>query len=134
MKREPHRPRLLNSEQTAVLENRVLLSRELGFSLTALSTGWQISKATLHRYKSTEYRDASVEYARRSYLSYRKSLLEGECYRCYDELEYHARCAECTILLHIGSLFGDTMDGRTCTGCEESRQRQIHKAYEELTT
>lgn len=132
MKREAHRPRVLNDLQVQILETRITLSRDLGFSLTNLSDGWGISIATLHRYKSPEYREASVRHSKKTYLSYRKSLIQGVCYRCREDLEFHRRCEECTVLLHAGSLFGDTLDGKNCTGCVDSKERQLNRMYEEL--
>lgn len=123
----------LDKDQMAVLETRITLSQLGVFSLVQIGTGWEMSIATIHRYKSPEYREASRKYSKAQYLSYRKALDRDVCYRCHDSLDTHPRCSECEILLHEGTLFGDTIDGKICTGCVESKSRQIADMYAELT-
>lgn len=116
----------LSEDQVAILETRILLSRELGaFSLTDVWSGWELSKATFYRYHSPTYRQASRKYSQNAYLSYRKSLVRGVCYRCQEDLTEHARCEDCEILLHAGSPFGHTEDGKICVGCFDTRKRKI---------
>lgn len=123
----------LNQDQVSVLETMIILSSSTGlFSMTDLWSGWEMSKATFYRYHSPVYRDASREYSKRQYLSYRKSLTQSVCYRCQEELTEHARCLDCEILLHGGSLFGDTLDGKICVGCEDSKTRKSFRDYNEL--
>lgn len=130
MKRAAHKPRLLDDEQERLLNNRIALSKTLGFPLPNLSSGWGISLATLHRYKSPEYRLKSQEYARKN-LSYRSSMYLGACYSCHVPHDDHAKCADCTILLHPDSPFGDSPDGVRCQGCIDSRLRKRMKGLKQ---
>lgn len=123
---------LLTDEVAEILLTRIALSQTLGsFSLRELGDGWEISIATLHRYKSPAYRESSREYSKKAYLSYRKSLHRGVCYRCHDDLNDHARCGDCEILLHQGSRFGHSEDGKTCSDCIDSRNRKTMRLYGE---
>lgn len=118
------RPRLLTSDQENFLEFRILLSKEAGiFTLVDIADGWDMSLATLHRYRSETYRVASQQAGRRVYLSYRAALLHGVCYRCHSLLEEHDRCTDCTILLHEYSEFGHSPNGIQCESCFDSRAR-----------
>lgn len=131
MNKSAHRPRILNTDQETFLEYRIFLSKELGiFTLVEIADGWEMSLATLHRYKSVAYRIASQEAGRKVYLSYRNSLCRGVCYRCHDELKLHDRCTDCTVLLHDESEHGYSPDGIRCQSCFDSRKRQTIHRYE----
>lgn len=115
----------LNTDQVSILTNRVEISRSLNlFSLRDITNGWGISIATLHRYKSPRYREYSRSYARRQYLSARKSLQRGVCHRCSEGLEEHSRCADCTILLHMGYPL--------CESCAMWREHRRMREYQAL--
>lgn len=113
----------LNSEQARILTTRVFISRSIGvFNLRDITTGWGISLATLHRYRSPEYRASSREHARRAYLTYRQSIQRGVCHRCEESLIGHARCSDCTILVHD--------DIETCQSCIDSRAQRTMRVYQ----
>lgn len=123
MNRNAHRPRILNSEQEKFLEGRIHLSQVGLFTLVEIADGWDMSLATLHRYKSEAYRLASQEAGRKVWLSYRSSICRGVCYRCHESLRFHERCKDCTILLHEESEHGYSPDGVRCQSCFDSRFR-----------
>lgn len=116
---------MLDQDQVMFLTTRVDLSRALGiFSLADLAIGWNISLATLHRYKSSAYRQTSRECAKRSYLSYQNTP-RGLCHRCQQDLTNHHRCQDCTILMHDSA--------GLCQSCVDSRARHSLKEYDLLS-
>lgn len=116
------RKQVLDSELKGFLTTRVTISRTLKiFSLRNLRDHWTISKATLYRYDSPEYRDATREYSRKAYQEYKEEP-KGICYKCQESHATHERCTDCTILLHgeIG----------ICNGCIDTRRRKILRESE----
>lgn len=123
---------LLDSDQEAILATRIFLSQETGlFSLTKVGDGWELSVATLHRYKSPEYREASRRYSKRAYIDSKNNRIvpANHCVNCLEKLKGHPRCQDCTILLHDGSPFGHSDDGKICTSCFDSRERKKMKLW-----
>lgn len=92
--------KILNKNLEEILKSRVAIARDTFiFKIGAIAEEWEISKATLHRYDSEKYREASVFYEKKSrYL--REKIDTSVCYKCHVKVLEHNRCRNCSILLH----------------------------------
>lgn len=111
------RTRLLAGDEAMLFNARITIARATeAFSISELSRSWGIARATAYRYNSHEYRDRSLEDAKREYDRGQEErlALHGRCYRCHEPLINHARCADCTILLH-------DPESERCQSCIDTR-------------
>lgn len=106
----------LPSDTARFLETRVFIAQQTGiFTIPQISEAWTISPATIYRYSSPAYRQASRDYGNREYTTYRESLKLQQCYRCAESFRTHARCQDCTILMHGPE--------KLCDSCFDTRER-----------
>lgn len=117
------RPRKLNDDVEALLRSRIEIARTAlipKLTQNSIADGFDISVVTLRRYYFPNERSLSVRVAIRRYHSQGK-VDRKHCAYCDEALLDHARCLDCTILMHDGREY--------CESCLEARERAIIKAY-----
>lgn len=90
----------LNQKEADILGVGVYIAKKTKlFPLGVLSKNWSISRGTLLRYTSVDYRELSRRVARAA-TERNKQVDRTVCHKCLEPLENHARCPHCTILTH----------------------------------
>ena len=91
---------LIDDNSIIILQTRVNISRITRiFTFNQLAKDWGMSKATLYRYISPDYRELSRTLARVA-LKESKKIDRSKCFRCKQPTLTHERCPYCTILIH----------------------------------
>lgn len=109
----------LRDVEVDILANRVFISRTIRvFTIGDLSEAWKLSISSIYRYDSPTYREASRKGNRGAYVP-----ATINCHKCDEPIKDHARCKDCTILIH---------KGRRCDGCNDRLTLDILDSYREL--
>ena len=91
---------LLDDHSVTILQTRVQIARIIRLvTFDELAKEWGMSKATLYRYVSPDYRELSRESAREAHKKLQK-IDRTKCHTCLKPIVEHARCPYCTILVH----------------------------------
>lgn len=125
------RPRKLQKEIAEVLQTRVFIAKTTQvISQTDIAEGFDIGIRTLRRYSSEEER---AETHTRSAEQYQrlKEIDTTICAYCKRKTETHARCEDCTILIHPLNTDrnGGSLDMERCRSCMRAILRE-RVAYE----
>ncbi len=90
---------LLSKDAAIILETRANVSRiTRQFTFQELAKEWGMSRQTLFRYISPEYRELSQRIALKNW--YESQIDRTRCFKCKNTLKGHSRCPYCTILVH----------------------------------